>query len=121
VSLNEDNKFKEKKGPSRASRYKKTRRGCAKPVPRPQAKAAGRRWQAAGGRIRNNITSSNTYNFDKKDFLISLLRFIKRIVFIKSLKSKRTIGASQDESRKFITFIAAICADGSHVTLTFIY
>jgi hypothetical protein len=46
VSLNEDNKFKEKKGPSRASRYKKTRRGCAKPVPRPQAKAAG-------GQIRN--------------------------------------------------------------------
>jgi hypothetical protein len=46
VSLNEDNKSKEKKGPSRASRYKKTRRECAKPVLRPQAKAAG-------GRIRN--------------------------------------------------------------------
>jgi hypothetical protein len=43
--------LKEKKGPSRASRYKKTKRGCAKPVPRPQAKAAG-------GRIRNNFFKS---------------------------------------------------------------
>jgi hypothetical protein len=53
--------------------------------------------------------------------LIGLSRSTKRIASVKSLKSKRTLGASQDGSREFITLIATICADGSHVTPALIY
>lgn len=37
------------------------------------------------------------------------------------MKSKRTARASQDGSREFITLIASICADGSHLAPALIY
>jgi hypothetical protein len=61
------------------------------------------------------------YNFDEKGFLIGLSRSTKGIVDIKALKSKRVLGASQDGSREFITLIASICADGSHLPPALIY
>ena len=68
-----------------------------------------------------SILASNIYNFNKKGFLIGLSRSTKRIISIDTLKSKRTTRASQDGSREFITLIASICADGSHLAPTLIY
>jgi hypothetical protein len=61
------------------------------------------------------------YNFNEKNFLISLSRSIKRVVFIKSLKRKRTIGASQDKNREFITLIATIYVDRLRIPPALIY
>jgi hypothetical protein len=61
------------------------------------------------------------YNSDKKSFLISLLRSIKRIISINALKKKRTTRASQDRNKEFITLVATICANGLSVTPALIY
>ena len=53
--------------------------------------------------------------------MIGLSRSIKRVISIEALKSKRTERASQDGRREFITLIASICADGSHLTPALIY
>jgi hypothetical protein len=68
-----------------------------------------------------NIQVYNIYNFDEKGFLIGFSRTKKRVVSIEALKSKRVAGASQDGNREFITLIASICADGSHLPPTLIY
>src|SRR2546423_12794349 len=68
-----------------------------------------------------NITPSNVYNFDKKGFLIGFSRCTKRIVSRQALKSRRSLGASQDGSREFISLVASICADGSHIPPALIY
>lgn len=47
--------------------------------------------------------------------------YTKQIVAIKTLKSERILGASQDGSRGFIILIATICADGSCVPPALIY
>ena len=39
----------------------------------------------------------------------------------KALKSRRLLGASQDGNREFISLIASICADGSHLPPALIY
>ena len=61
------------------------------------------------------------YNVDEKGFLIGFSRTKKRIVSLESLKEKRITGASQDGNREFITLIASICADGSHLPPALIY
>jgi hypothetical protein len=71
--------------------------------------------------IKYNISAFNIYNFKKKGFLINLLRFTKRIIFINVLKSKRIARASQDNNREFITLITSIYADGLHLTPALIY
>ena len=43
------------------------------------------------------------------------------MISIEALRSKRTARASQDGSREFITLIASICADGSHLAPALIY
>ena len=68
-----------------------------------------------------NIQVHNIYNVDEKGFLIGFSRTTKRVVSVEGLKSKRVIGASQDGNREFITLIASICADGSHLPPTLIY
>lgn len=68
-----------------------------------------------------NVTPSNTYNFDEKGFLIGLSRSTKRIVSREALESGRLLGASQNGSRDFITLIASICADGTHIPPALIY
>jgi hypothetical protein len=61
------------------------------------------------------------YNFNEKGFLIRLSRSTKQIVALETLKSKRMLGASQDESREFITLIAAIGADELCIPPALIY
>jgi DDE superfamily endonuclease/Tc5 transposase DNA-binding domain len=68
-----------------------------------------------------NIQAHNVYNVDEKGFLIGFSRTKKRVVSIEGLKSKRVAGASQDGNREFITLIASICADGSHLPPALIY
>ena len=46
---------------------------------------------------------------------------MKRIVPIDHLRSKKTLGSSQDGSREFISLLATICADGSALTPALIY
>jgi len=53
--------------------------------------------------------------------LIGLTRSTKRIVSREALESGRLLGASQDGSRDFITLIASICADGTHLPPALIY
>ncbi|EDN04832.1 predicted protein [Histoplasma mississippiense (nom. inval.)] len=68
-----------------------------------------------------NIEPGNIYNFDEKGFLLGFIHTLKRIVSINALKSGRTIGASQDGSREFITLLASICADGTSLPPALIY
>ncbi|EDN08188.1 predicted protein [Histoplasma mississippiense (nom. inval.)] len=68
-----------------------------------------------------NIEPGNIYNFDEKGFLLGFIHTLKRIVSINALKSGRTIGASQDGCREFITLLASICADGTSLPPALIY
>ena len=40
---------------------------------------------------------------------------------VAALKNKKTLGSSQDGSREFISLLATICADGTHMTPALIY
>ncbi|THC92492.1 hypothetical protein EYZ11_008030 [Aspergillus tanneri] len=68
-----------------------------------------------------NIHPSNVYNFDEKGFQIGLSRSTKRVVTREALRRGKLLGASQDGNREFITLIAAICADYSHLPPALIY
>jgi hypothetical protein len=70
---------------------------------------------------RFHILLKNTYNFDEKGFLIDILRKCKRIVALTQLLMKQLMGANQNGSREFITFITIICADGSRILSALIY
>ena len=52
---------------------------------------------------------------------MGICRTMKRIVPIDHLRSKKTLGSSQDGSREFISLLATICADGSALTPALIY
>jgi hypothetical protein len=68
-----------------------------------------------------NILPHNTYNMDKKGFMIGELSKSKH-VFLKQLwESKEMISALQDRSRDWVTIIAAICADGTLLPPSIIY
>ncbi|EED14739.1 conserved hypothetical protein [Talaromyces stipitatus ATCC 10500] len=67
------------------------------------------------------ISPSNTYNFDEKGFNIGLCHTEKRIVLKSQLHSKKLLGAIQDRSTEFITFIAYICANGIAIPPALIY
>jgi hypothetical protein len=68
-----------------------------------------------------NILPHNTYNMDKKGFMIGELSKSKH-VFLKQLwESKEMISALQDGSRDWVTIIAAICADGTLLPPSIIY
>ena len=68
-----------------------------------------------------NITLPNIHNFDEKGFLLGLSRSQRRIVTREALKRRRLLGASQDGSREFLSLVASICADGSHLPPALIY
>ena len=53
--------------------------------------------------------------------MLGLCRSKKRIVPIKQLRSKQTLGSSQDGSREFISLLATICADGTALAPALIY
>ncbi|KAF1924142.1 uncharacterized protein M421DRAFT_403687, partial [Didymella exigua CBS 183.55] len=63
-----------------------------------------------------NILPKNTYNIDKKGFIIRVIRKTKR-VFDKALHKE----PSHDGNREWVTVIGAICADGSHLPPAVIY
>jgi hypothetical protein len=68
-----------------------------------------------------NILLHNTYNMDKKSFMIGVLSKSKR-VFLKQLwESKEMTSALQDGSRDWVTIITAICADGTLLPPGIIY
>lgn len=68
-----------------------------------------------------NVTPSNMYNFDKKGFTIGLSRSTKRVIPRDALRSGKSIGASQDGNREFITLLASICGDYTHLPPALIY
>jgi hypothetical protein len=57
-----------------------------------------------------HIQPCNIYNWDEKGFLIGLLRTLKRIVPINTIRDSRSLGAAQDGSREFISLLACISA-----------
>ena len=68
-----------------------------------------------------HITAENIYNWDKKGFLIGIANVVKQIILKQALKSGRIHFAQQDGSREFISLLAYICADGTHLPPALIY
>jgi hypothetical protein len=68
-----------------------------------------------------DIEPCNTYNMDEKGFMLGVLTRSKR-VFSRRLYEEGKIKAHiQDGSREWITLLACICADGSHLEPALIY
>jgi hypothetical protein len=68
-----------------------------------------------------DIEPANTYNMDEKGFMLGILTRSKR-VFSRRLYEEGKIKAHiQDGSREWITLLACICADGSHLAPALIY
>jgi hypothetical protein len=68
-----------------------------------------------------DIEPHNIYNMDEKGFMLGVLIRSKR-VFSRRLYEKGKIKAHiQDGSREWITLLACICADGSHLEPSLIY
>lgn len=63
----------------------------------------------------------NSYNFDKKGFLLGICHTMKQIVLIYQLYTKKLLSSNQDRSRKFISLLACICADGTALPPSLIY
>ena len=68
-----------------------------------------------------DVLPSNTYNMDEKGFLIGVIGRSKRIFSKARWESKEVRASLQDGSREWITLLAAICADGSHLPPGLIY
>jgi hypothetical protein len=68
-----------------------------------------------------HITAENIYNWDEKGFIIGISNVVKRIISKEALKSGRVRFAQQDGSREFISLLACICADGTHLPPALIY
>jgi len=54
------------------------------------------------------ITAENIYNFDKKGFIISFKRSLKRVITLEALKLGQITKSKQDKSREFISCLACI-------------
>jgi hypothetical protein len=68
-----------------------------------------------------DIQPCNIYNMDEKGFLLGILTRIKRL-FSRRLYERRKLDSHiQDGSREFITLLACICADGTHLPPALIY
>jgi hypothetical protein len=68
-----------------------------------------------------DVEAGNIYNMDEKGFLLGILIRSKR-VFSRRLYEEGKIKAHiQDGSREWITLLACICADGSHLEPALIY
>jgi hypothetical protein len=68
-----------------------------------------------------NIEPYNMYNMDEKGFMPGILTRSKRM-FSRRLYEERKIKAHiQDGNREWITLLACICADGSHLEPRLIY
>jgi hypothetical protein len=62
-----------------------------------------------------SIDPRHTYNMDEKGFLIGITGRSKRIFSRKMWERKEVRAAIQDGSREWITVLACVCADGSHL------
>jgi hypothetical protein len=62
-----------------------------------------------------NVLPKDTYNMDEKGFMIGVIGRSKRIFSKTRWESKEVRASLQDGSREWITLLAAICADGSHL------
>ena len=58
---------------------------------------------------------------DEKGFILGQASATKRTMTREALETGQIVGASQDGSREFISILAGICADGSHLPPTLIY
>jgi hypothetical protein len=67
-----------------------------------------------------HIIAENIYNWDEKGFLLGVASITKRIMSREALKSGR-IQARQDGNREFISLLACICADNTHLPPALIY
>ena len=68
-----------------------------------------------------DIEPRNIYNMDEKGFMLGVLTRSKR-VFSRRIYEKGKIKAHiQDGNREWITLLACICADGSHLEPSLIY
>lgn len=68
-----------------------------------------------------DVQACNMYNMDEKGFLIGVLTKSKRIFTKEALSEKQLLGNKQDGNREWITVLATICADGSHLSPGLIY
>ena len=75
-----------------------------------------------GARIREyDMLPANTYKMDKKGFLVGRLQKTQRVFTRDLYEQGKLVGAGQDGSREWITVVATICADGTHLSPTLIY
>jgi hypothetical protein len=58
---------------------------------------------------------------DKKSFLLGILTRSKRLFSRRLYKERKIKAHIQDGSQEFITLLACICADESHLPLAIIY
>ena len=67
------------------------------------------------------VKPEDTYNMDKKGFLLGQLLKVRRIFSRAAFKSGRIKYVIQDGNREWITLIATIYADGTHLSPGLIY
>ena len=63
----------------------------------------------------HEVLPENTYNMDEKGFMIGVIGRSKRVFDKVLFQERRVRHSSHDGNREWITIIAAICADGTHV------
>ena len=68
-----------------------------------------------------NIEPRHTYNMDEKGFLIGITGRSKRVFSRRTWEKKEVRAAIQDGNREWITVLACVCADGSHLPPSLIY
>lgn len=68
-----------------------------------------------------DIEPRHTYNMDEKGFMIGVIGRSKRVFSRRLWEKKAVTAALQDGSRKWITLIACVCADGSALPPGIIY
>jgi hypothetical protein len=79
-------------------------------------------FKIAGAKIEEySILPENTYDMDKKGFLLGRTTKAKRI-FPRDLKAlEKLLGAGRDRSREWITVVATICGDRTTLPPLLIY
>ena len=68
-----------------------------------------------------NIEPRHTYNMDEKGFLIGSTGRSKRVFSKRMWEKKEVTAAIQDSNREWISLLACVCADGSHLPPSLIY
>jgi hypothetical protein len=69
----------------------------------------------------HEIQPHNSYNMDEKGFMIGVIGNSKRTFTCTQWERKEVTTALQDGSRKWITTVAAVCADGTVLPPSLIY